>query len=152
MASLALLGGKKLVEERLGKPWPIVEDLDRKLVAETLDSRKWFRHSPEKSQSKVFQFEQAFAKFQDAKYAVATTNGTTALECALKAAGIEAGDEVLVSTITFIASVTSILLVNAIPVFVDVDPSNWNISPAACEAAITPKTKAIMAVDHAGIP
>lgn len=152
MASLALLGGKKLVEERLGKPWPIVEDLDRKLVAETLDSGKWFRHSPERSQSKVFQFEQAFAKFQDATYAVATTNGTTALECALKAVGVEAGDEVLVSTITFIASVTSILLVNAIPVFVDVDPTNWNISPAACEAAITPKTKAIMAVDHAGIP
>ena len=152
MASLALMGGKRLVEERLGKRWPIIEDLDRKLVAETLDSGKWFRHSPEKSQSKVFQFEQAFAKFQDAEYAVATTNGTTALECALKAAGVEAGDEVLVSTITFIASVTSILLVNAIPVFVDVDPKNWNISPAACEAAITPRTKAIMAVDHAGIP
>ena len=152
MATLALLGGEKLVKERLGKPWPIIEDRDRQLVMEALDSGKWFRHSPEKSQSKVFQFEQAFAESQNAEYAVATTNGTTALECALKAAGVESGDEVLVSTITFIASVTSILLVNAIPVFVDVDAKSWNISPAACEAAITPRTKAIMAVDHAGVP
>lgn len=151
MASLALGGGEKLVKEPLGRSWPIVEDVDRQLVMEALESGKWCRLGGG-SPSKVTRFEETFAAFQDAEYGVAVTNGTTALECALKAVGVEAGDEVLVSTITFIASITAILLVNAIPVFVDVDPANWNISPAAAEAAITPKTRAIMAVDHAGVP
>src|SRR3990170_2213411 len=121
MASLALGGGEKLVKEPLGRSWPIIEDVDRQLVMEALESGKWCRLGGG-SPSKVTQFEETFAAFQDAEYGVAVTNGTTALECALKAVGVEAGDEVLVSTITFIASITAILLVNAIPVFVDVDP------------------------------
>ena len=118
-----------------------------------LESGIWWRGGYEDpSQSKVGQFEAGFAAFQDAKYGVAVTNGTTAIECALKAVGVEAGDEVIVPASTFVASATAPLQVGASPVFVDVDPRNYTIDVAAAEAAITPRTRAIVAVDYGGMP
>ncbi len=96
-------------------------------------------------------FEDAFAQMCGAPFAVATSSGTTALHIALLAHKIGPGDEVITSPFTFIASANSILYVGARPVFVDIDPVTFNIDPAKIEAAITPRTKAIMPVHLFGL-
>ena len=97
-----------------------------------LDSGKWLaRRLRGRGASTVGQFETAFARFQDAKHGVAVANGTVAIECALKAVGVEAGDEVIVPAATFVASATAPIQVGAIPIFVDIDPRNYTIDPAA---------------------
>lgn len=95
---------------------------------------------------KVKEFEEKFAKFIGVKYAIATSSGTTALEIALRAYGISAGDEVITTSFTFIASANSILYTGARPVFVDIEEETFNIDPNLIEKAITKKTKAIMPV------
>jgi perosamine synthetase len=100
----------------------------------------------------VRQFEEMFASFCGSKYAIATSNGTTALHLALLVLDIGPGDEVIVPTLTFIASANSVRHTGARPVFVDSDPYTWNIDPELIEAAITPGTKAIMPVHLYGHP
>lgn len=100
----------------------------------------------------VADFERAFAQYCGVKHAVATTNGTTALHVAMLAHGIGPGDEVITTPFTFIASANSMLYVGARPVFVDIDPANYNMDPDRIEAAITPRTKAIMPIDLFGNP
>lgn len=95
---------------------------------------------------KVEAFEEKFAKFIGTKYAVATSNGTTALEVALRAHHIGPGDEVITTPFTFIASANSVLYTGARPVFVDIDENTFQIDPKLIEKAITKKTKAIMPV------
>lgn len=153
MATLAMAGGEKTVTRPLGKSWPIWDEREERALMEVLHSGHWWRggHSDWKT-SKVGQFEDAFAAYQHAKHGVAVTNGTAAIECALKALDIGAGDEVLVPALTFVASATAISLVNATPVFVDVDPGSYNISPEAMEAAITPRTKGAVVVHNGGYP
>lgn len=97
-------------------------------------------------------FEQEFAEYFDAKYAIALGNGTQALDLALVAVGVGAGDEVIVTPRTFLASVSSIVTAGAKPVFVDVDRDSQNIEAATIEPAITDKTKAIVVVHLAGRP
>ncbi len=100
---------------------------------------------------RVKAFEDAFAQMCGVKHAVATTSGTTALHVALLAQGIGEGDEVITSPFTFIASANSVLYVGARPVFVDIDPTTFNMNPNLIEAAITPHTKAIMPVHLFGL-
>jgi dTDP-4-amino-4,6-dideoxygalactose transaminase len=100
---------------------------------------------------RVKAFEEAFAEYCGVKFAVATTSGTTALHTALLAHGIGAGDEVITSPFTFIASANSILFVGAKPVFIDIDPVTYNLNVDLIEAAITPKTKAILPVHLFGL-
>lgn len=100
---------------------------------------------------RVAAFEEAFAQMCGVKYAVATSSGTTALHVALLAHGIGPGDEVITSPFTFIASANSILFTGARPVFVDIDPRTFNIDPHQVEAAITPRTAAIMPVHLYGL-
>lgn len=95
-------------------------------------------------------FECEFAEYLGARNAISLTNGTAALELALYACGVQTGDEVIVTCRSFIASVSSIVLRGAIPVFVDVDRNSQNIDPVLIESAITSKTKAILAVHLAG--
>lgn len=95
---------------------------------------------------KVKEFEERFAKYIGTKYAVATSNGTTALHIALLSSGIKKGDEVITTPFSFIASATSILFCNAVPVFADIKTKTFNINPNKIEKAITKKTKAIMVV------
>jgi dTDP-4-amino-4,6-dideoxygalactose transaminase len=90
--------------------------------------------------------EQAFAGYCGAAHAVTVSTGTAALQLALLAAGIEPGDEVITTPATFVATIAAIQYVQAVPRLVDVDPVTWNLDPAALEAAITPRTRAIVPV------
>jgi dTDP-4-amino-4,6-dideoxygalactose transaminase len=100
---------------------------------------------------KVEALEEAFAEYCGVEHAVATSSGTTALHVALLANGIGEGDEVITTPFTFISSANSILFTGAKPVFVDIDPVTFNIDSAKIEAAITPRTKAIMPVHLFGL-
>ena len=98
------------------------------------------------------QFEKEFAEWVDTKYAVAVANGTVALEFALKALEVESGDEVIVTSRTFLASVSAIVNVGGAPIFVDIDRDSQNITIETIEPAITENTKAILCVHLAGWP
>jgi len=97
-------------------------------------------------------FERKFAAFCGSRFALTASNGTTALHLALLAAGIEAGDEVIVPDLTFIATANAAAYIGARPVLVDIDVETLCISPAAIERAITPKTRAIVPVHLYGHP
>jgi len=97
-------------------------------------------------------FEQEFAQFAGCRYAVALANGSVALELALLALGIGEGDEVVVTSRTFVASASSVVLVGAKPIFADVDPDSGNITAETVRAVLTPRTKAIIAVHLGGWP
>jgi dTDP-4-amino-4,6-dideoxygalactose transaminase len=102
--------------------------------------------------SAVAAFEQSFAAYAGAEHAVGTSTGTSALHLALLAAGVGRGDEVITTPFTFVATVSAIDYTGARPVFVDIDPASFTIDPAKIEAAITPRTKAILPVHLYGRP
>jgi len=129
-------------------PWPSFTTEESDAVQRVLLSNKvnyWTGQEGRK-------FEKEFAKFVDSEYAIAVSNGTTALDLALKGLGIGEGDEVIVTPRTFIASISSIVTAGATPVFADVDRDSQNISPETIEPVITDKTKAIICVHLAGWP
>ena len=100
---------------------------------------------------RVQKFESMVAEYVGAKHAIATSSCTTALHLALIAAGVKPGDEVICPSFSFIATANAILYAGATPVFVDIDPATYNISPERIEAAITPRTRAIMPVSQIGL-
>lgn len=100
----------------------------------------------------VKEFEKSFAKFVKARNAIAVNTGTAALHLSLLGAGIKTGDEVILPSFTFVATAEAVALAGAKPVFVDIDPETYNISPEKIEKAITKKTKAILPVDLYGLP
>jgi len=102
--------------------------------------------------SVVAEFEDAFAHYCGARHGIATSNGTTALHLAVLAHQIGQGDEVITAPFTFIASSNSVLYAGARPVFVDIDPDSYNIDVDQIEAAITPRTRAIMPIHLFGNP
>jgi perosamine synthetase len=97
-------------------------------------------------------FENSFAEYCNVKHAIACCNGTVALHLALMALGVEPGDEVIVPTLTFVATPNSVVYCGAQPVFVDSEPVTWNIDPEKVEAKITNRTKGIIAVHLYGHP
>jgi perosamine synthetase len=107
----------------------------------------WITQGPE-----VAAFEREFAAYTGAEHAVAVSSCTTALHLALLAAGISPGDEVITVSHSYVATANSIVYCGAIPVFVDIEPETFNIDPALIEAAITPKTRAILCVHQMGMP
>ncbi|NBP74006.1 MAG: DegT/DnrJ/EryC1/StrS family aminotransferase, partial [Alphaproteobacteria bacterium] len=100
----------------------------------------------------IERFEAACANRFGRRHAIAVTNGSAALDAAVAALGLGPGDEVIVPSYTFVATASAVALVGAVPVFVDIQPSTYNIDPDSVEAAITPRTRAIIAVHIAGRP
>ena len=127
-----------------GRQW--VDEDDIRAVVEVLRS-DWLTTGPQ-----VERFEAAVAGFVGARHAVAVANGTAALHAATFAAGLGPGDEVIVPAMTFAASANCVVYQGGVPVFADVDRSTLLLDPAAVEALITPRTRAIIAVDYAGQP
>ena len=146
MATLAINGGEK-VRTKPWPKWPVWDEGEVKALEEVVRSGRWGRLCKE---SRVGEFERKFAAYQDAEFGIAVTSGTAALTVALKAAGIDVGDEVIVPGYTFIATATCVLQNNAVPIFVDVELDTINIDPAAIEAAITPRTRAVIPVHWCG--
>ncbi|MEK7562329.1 MAG: aminotransferase class I/II-fold pyridoxal phosphate-dependent enzyme [Patescibacteria group bacterium] len=120
---------------------PDITDLEKKAVAEVLET------SSLSLGKKYKEFEKIMAKFSGVKYAVAVNSGTSGLHLVIKALGIAEGDEVITTPFSFIASANCILFEKAKPVFVDIKSDTFNINPELVEGSITPKTKAILAVD-----
>jgi dTDP-4-amino-4,6-dideoxygalactose transaminase len=144
---LALYGATPL-RTFLFPPWPFFADDEIETAVTVLRSGKVNYWTGEEGRL----FEKEFADYSDCKYAVALANGTVALELALYALGVGPGDEVITTCRTFIASASAIVMRGAIPVMADIDPVSQNISAETIEKAITPKTKAIIAVHLAGWP
>jgi dTDP-4-amino-4,6-dideoxygalactose transaminase len=124
---------------------PLLGEAEAAAVLQVLRSG-WLVQGP-----RVAEFERDVAAYVGAAYGVATSNCTTALHLALVLHGIGPGDEVIVPSFTFIATANSVLYTGATPVFVDIDPRTHNIDPGAIEAAITPRTRAIMPVHQLGL-
>ena len=129
-------------------PWPCYADDEIEAVNRVLLSNKvnyW-------TGNECRQFEDEFSLFAGTKYAVAVMNGSVALELALIALGVGAGDEVIVTSRTFVASASSIVNIGAVPIFADVDPNSQNITEVTIQKVISDKTKAIICVHLAGWP
>ena len=125
---------------------PFVGEEEEQAVIQSLRSG-WLSQGP-----RVAEFEKQFAQYVGAKHAIAVSSCTTALHLAFIGAGIGPGQEVLCPSLSFIATANSIRYVGAEPVFVDIDPATFNLDPNKIEAAITPRTKAILAVHQIGLP
>ncbi len=145
--TLAIHGGTPVRTTPIGR-WPVFGQEEEELLLSALRSGTWGSIDG----TFVKRFEEEFADVHDARHGVATVNATMGLSIALKAIGIQAGDEVLVPPYTFIATASAALMLGAIPVFVDVDPETLLIDPALIDAAVTPRTKAIVPVHHGGSP
>jgi 3-amino-5-hydroxybenzoate synthase len=147
MAELALKGGKRS-KQKAFPIWPQYDEAERKALTEVLESGIWWRTPG----TRTLAFEQEFAKFHAAKHGIAVTNGTAALEVTMSALGIGPGDEVIVPDFTFVATASAVLYAGAMPVTVDVSPDTYCIDCKLAEAAITARTKAIVAVHMGGHP
>ncbi|MDD5597993.1 MAG: DegT/DnrJ/EryC1/StrS family aminotransferase [Victivallaceae bacterium] len=161
MSNLALKGGNPV---RTGPfhEWPVCDRREEEAVLAVLRSKKWWRFAfgqgvnlaePEEGErSQVACFQEEFAEYHDCRYGIAAANGTGTLEMGIRAMNLEVGDEIIVPAYTYVASATSILQNNAVPIFVDIDPDTYNLDPDKIEAAITARTRAIMVVHFGGQP
>jgi dTDP-4-amino-4,6-dideoxygalactose transaminase len=145
MKNLAINGGPKTVTADFA--WPVYDETDVNMVADIVRSGKW--GNPDCG-GEVAQFENEFAAFCGSKYALTCVNGSVALRLALISCGVKPGDEVIVPPYTFIATASIVIEANCVPVFVDIDPRTYNMDASKIEAAITPRTKAIIPVHFAG--
>jgi len=144
---LAILGGNK-VRTRPFASWPVFGRPEEQRLVRTLRSGKWGKlHGDEAAE-----FERRFAAMHGCKHAIGVVNGTVSLRIALMAAGLKAEDEVIVPPYTFLATATAVVEANMVPVFADIELETFNLDPKAVEAAVTPRTRAIVPVHMAGQP
>jgi dTDP-4-amino-4,6-dideoxygalactose transaminase len=144
---LALLGGSP-VRTRPFTAWPIHGQAEERRLLRVLRSGKWGKlHGPE-----VAEFERRFASLHGCQHGIGVVNGTVSLRIGLLAAGIRAGEEVIIPPYTFFSTASAVIEANAVPVFADIDLDTFNLDPRAVEAAISPRTRAIIPVHFAGQP
>jgi dTDP-4-amino-4,6-dideoxygalactose transaminase len=144
---LALLGGPP-VRIRPFTSWPVFGQTEERRLLRTLRSGKWGRLQGEE----VGRFEERFAAMHGCKHGIAVVNGTVSLRLSLIAAGLGAGAEVIVPPYTFFSTASAVVEANMVPVFADIDLETFNLDPKALEAAITPRTRAVIPVHFAGQP
>ncbi len=144
MEKPAYAGGKPVRETKLYYGHQYLDEKDVQAVVEVLHS-DYLTCGP-----RITELEQKLCELTGAKYAVVCSNDTAALHIACMAAGVSAGDEVITTPITFLASANCALYCGAKPVFADIDEQTYNIDPKEIEKAMTPKTKAVVAVDYTG--
>lgn len=146
-STLALLGGPRL-RTRPFVGWPQFGPKDEKRVLRALRSGKWGKlHGPE-----VREFEERFAAAHGCRHGIGVVNGTVSLRLSLMAAGLDAEDEVIVPPYTFYSTAAAVIEANMVPVFADIDLDTFNLDVGAVEAAITPRTRAVIPVHFAGQP
>lgn len=145
--TLSLLGGTP-ARTRPFPAWPVFGENEEARLLRTLRSGRWGKLQG----TEVTEFETRFARLHGAPACIAVVNGTVSLRLALLAAGLPAEAEVIVPPYTFLATASAVLEANMVPVFADVDLDTFNLSPAAVEAAITPRTRAIIPVHLGGQP
>jgi dTDP-4-amino-4,6-dideoxygalactose transaminase len=145
-STLAIDGGTPVRETLLSFSPPVMGDEEIASVIETLRSG-WLTSGP-----RARELEQRFAEYVQAPHAIATSSCTTALHLALIAAGVGPGDEVVTTSFTWPATTNAIIHAGAMPVFADIDPGSLNVDPRAMEAAIGPRTRALLPVHFAGAP
>jgi dTDP-4-amino-4,6-dideoxygalactose transaminase len=146
MSHLAIRGAAPVRSEPF-PAWPEITERDVKAVADVVRNGQiggWPEPGP-----RAAEFAERFAAYQGAEHGIVMSNGTVTMEVALKALGIGWGDEVIVPALTFAATAYAAVAAGALPVVVDIEPERWTIDPAAVEAAITPRTRAVMPV-HLG--
>lgn len=162
MANLAIKGGEKFRKTPFVS-WPVHDQKEIEAVTKVIESGKWWRFAygegvelKEKAsgddRAQCVLFQEAFAAYQDAQYGLTCANGTAAIEIALKALGVGPGDEVIVPSYTYVGTATAVLTINAVPIFVDIDPDTYEMDPQRVIDAITDKTKCIIPVHFAGQP
>ncbi|MDA1273678.1 MAG: DegT/DnrJ/EryC1/StrS family aminotransferase [Verrucomicrobia bacterium] len=146
-AKPALLGGEP-VHSGGWSEWPIWRESWEPAIIKVLRSGKWYRGAG----GHVAEFEKSYAKLIDAKRCLATASGTTSLMVSLHVMDVDAGDEVIVSPYTFIATYNAILINKALPVFADTDPETLTMDSASIESRINERTRAIVPVHIYGMP
>ena len=144
MKKPAIEGGTPVRETKIYYGHQYIDDADIQAVVDVLKSDN-LTCGP-----KIGELEEKLCQLTGARYAVVCSNGTAALHMAAMAAGVGAGDEVITTPITFAASANCVLYCGGRPVFADIDPETYNIDPEKVEAAITERTKAVVAVDYTG--
>lgn len=144
---LALYGGDR-VRSAAWPQWPVWDPSAEKDMLDMLRSGRWWRGRGEY----VEEFEKQYAALMGTQLCLATASGTTALQIAMHVLGVDAGDEVLVSPFTFIATYNVIFMSKALPVFIDTDPETFLINPDDMEGKITDRTSAILPVHIYGLP
>ena len=147
METLAINGGTPIRTTRLQYGKQTIEKVDIDAVVDVLNENTCLTTGP-----RVLLFEKALAKVGNMAHAVAVSNGTAALHCAVEALGIGPGDEVIVCTMSFVASSNCVLYQGATPVLADIDPNTMNLDVGKVVDLITKRTKAIVTVDFAGQP
>jgi dTDP-4-amino-4,6-dideoxygalactose transaminase len=143
MSKLAIAGGSP-VRTKSFTAWPQFDEGEKQGLLDVLASRNWGGYPFPNTYAK--RFAEQFAARHDARHAMCAANGTVTIEIALKAAGVTAGDEVIVPAYTFEATAAPVLKLGAIPVFVDVSPDNYCLDVEAVRAAITAKTRVVIPV------
>ena len=146
--ALALTGGTPAVAPDAPCRWPEITAEDRLALTRVLDSGElWGPNAPE-----VTALQEEWARYVGTRYCLLTNSGTAALHCAVAAAGVGVGDEVIVPAFSFVATPMAVLHQGAVPVFCDIDPLLHTIDPSRIEALICPRTRAIMPVHVHGLP
>jgi 8-amino-3,8-dideoxy-alpha-D-manno-octulosonate transaminase len=151
---LAIEGGTPVRATPLLPGWPgglLIGEEEKRAVLEVIESQSLFRHYGPRPLHRASALEKAFAAAMGARFGLAVTSGTAALITSLAACGVGPGDEVIVPTYTWIATINAVVILGAVPVFVDIDES-LNMDAAAMAAAVTPYTRAVIPVHMRGAP
>lgn len=148
MSELALRGGAPVVPDGAHVRWPVLDASDKAAVLGVLE--RGVLSGPFAPEVRALEAE--FASYVEARHCWATNSGTAALHLSVAAAGLGPGDEVITTAYSFVATALSVLHHGAVPVFADIEPETFGLDPAKIEAAITPRTRAIMPVHMHGTP